>query len=273
MGAFLGMAMRMVCLLTILALLAAAQEREVGKGVNFYSIEKEIALGNQIAAEFRRDARPLESPAALAYVNGIGQRLAKEIGGPAFPYTFALVADDPAEVHEVAAFPGGFLFVPSSLILAVKDEDELAGMIAHAIAHVAGRDGTKLATKAEIVNLASVPLIYMGGWAGYAMRQGQALAIPLGMLQTVRASELSADRLAANKMAAAGWDPAALARFIERVQAPDEAEPKMRSPLPERRQRVEAIRAVIAGLPAKVYEAHEGLGAIQDEVRRAAPGR
>jgi hypothetical protein len=136
---------------------AAAQEREPSKGINFYSIEQEMALGRRLAAEFQRDTKPLGSPAALAYINGIGQRLAAQIGAPPFTYQFAVVADDPTVLHEVAAFPGGFLFVPASLILAVKDEDDLAGMLARAIAHVASRDGTRQATKADLIN-ASVPL-------------------------------------------------------------------------------------------------------------------
>jgi predicted Zn-dependent protease len=191
-----------------------------------------------------------------------------QIGGPPFTYTFALIADDATAIHEVAAIPGGFLFVPTSLILAAKDEDELAGMLAHAIAHVASRDGTRQATRAELVNMASVPLIFTGGWTGYAVREGQSLAIPLGMLQIWRKCELNADRLAARKMAAAGYDPAALARYIERVQAPDEMQPKMWSSLPQRSQRVEAIRAVIGDLPAKVYGPHEGLEKVQEDVRR-----
>ena len=251
----------------------AQQEREPGKGVNFYSIEKEIALGNRLATEFRRGTRAVESAAALAYVNGIGQRLAVLIGGPPFLYTFALIADDPAAIHEVAAFPGGFLFVPSSLILAVEGEDELAGMLAHAIAHVASRDGTRQAAKAELVNLASVPLIYMGGWTGYAAQEGQSLAIPLGMLQIWRKYELDADRLAAHKMAAAGYDPAGLARYIERMQAPDEMQPKMWSGLPPRSQRLAAIRAVTRDLPAQVYGPHEGLEKVQDYVQRLTASR
>src|ERR1700742_3931213 len=85
----------------------AAQPREPGKGVNFYSIEKEMALGRQVAADFRRDTRALDSPATLAYINALGQKLTAEIGGPPFTYTFALVADDPTVIHDVAAFPGG----------------------------------------------------------------------------------------------------------------------------------------------------------------------
>jgi predicted Zn-dependent protease len=247
---------------------AAAQEREPSKGINFYSIEQEMALGRRLAAEFQRDTKPLESAATLAYINGIGQRLAAQIGGPPFTYTFAVVADDPTVLHEVAAFPGGFLFVPASLILAVKDEDELAGMLARAIAHVASRDGTRQATKAELIN-ASVPVFYLNGWTGYAMRQGESMAIPLGLLQMWRRLELDADRLAASKMSAAGYDPGALARYVDREQVSyDEYSQKIFSSLPRRTQRLAAIYAAIGELPAQVYPSHKGLEKIQDEVRR-----
>src|SRR5215469_11858781 len=165
---------------------ASASAQDAGKGINFYSLEKEMALGRQLAAQFQRDTTPLVSPAALAYINGIGQHLVAQFGGPPFTYTFALVADDPTVMHEVAFFPGGYLFVPASLILAAKDEDELAGMLAHAIAHIASRDGTRQATKAELVNTSTVPVMYFGGWTGYAIRQGQSMAVPLGLLQMWR---------------------------------------------------------------------------------------
>jgi len=247
---------------------ASAQQREPGKGINFYSLEKEMALGRHLAAEFQRDTKSLKSPAALAYIDAIGQRLAAQIGGPPFPYTFALVADDPTVVHDVAAFPGGFLFVPASLLLAVQDQDELAGVLAHAIAHVASRHGARQATTAELVHI-TLPVIYMGGWTGYAIHQAQSLAIPIGLLQIWRKFELDADRLAASKMAAAGYDPEALARYIDREQATyDELSQEIFSSLPRRTQRLQAIHAVIAELPAQVYAPHEGLDKIQEEVQR-----
>jgi predicted Zn-dependent protease len=261
---------RVVWLIVLLGGLSQAQEREPGKGVNFYSIEKEIALGNQLAMEFRQRTRAVESPAVLAYVNGIGQRLVKEMAGPAFPYAFSVIADDLTVIHEPAAFPGGAVFVPASLILAAKDEDELAGMLAHSIAHVAGRDATKQATKAEIVSVASEPLIFMGGWTGYGLRQGAELAIPLGMQRAWRAFELNADRVAARTMAAAGWDPEGLARYIERVQAADDAGAQKKwSALPDKAERLAALRMVIDGLPARTYPGHDGFQQMQEEVRRA----
>jgi predicted Zn-dependent protease len=257
----------------LLVAAASAQQRVPDQGVNFYSIEKETALGRQLAAEFTRDHKPLESPAAQAYINKLGQRLATQLGGPPFTYTFALFADN-TPYSEVVTFPGGFVFVPSSIVLAAKDESELAGILAHSLSHIAARHATKQATKAELVNVASVPLIDMGGWTGYAIRQGADLAIPLGLLQQWRRFELQADALAARNMAALGYDPEALVRFVDREEARfDDPRPNWASsPLPPRAQRLEALRTLIADLPPQSYAPHEGLDKIQEEVRRLTAG-
>ena len=219
-------------------LFASAAVAQPGAGVDSYSIEKEVALGRQVAAEFRRNTQTLDAPAVLAYVDAIGQRLVAAAGGPPFTYTFALVADDPSAMHEPAAFPGGFVFVPASLILAAKDEDEFTGMLAHAIAHVASRQGTQAAANAT--------LVFMGGWTGSA--------VPRGFLERRRRFELQADGLAARSMSAAGWDPAALARYIERLRPGDE--------------RVEGIVQTIGELPVRAYGRHEGFEKIQAQVRQ-----
>jgi beta-barrel assembly-enhancing protease len=261
---------RFVILLS-LAAASFAQQREPGRGVNFYSIEKETALGRQFADEFRRDHKPLASPAAQAFVEDLGQRLAAQIGGAPFTYTFATVADNTA-YSEPIALPGGFVFVPSSILLAAKDENEFAGILAHSIAHIASRDGTRQATRAELVNIASVPLIYTGGWTGYAIREGYSITIPLAFLQQWRKFELDADRLAATKLGAAGYDPAALARYIDREQVRfDESvlETKF-AQLPPRAVRVDAVQAVISGLPQQSYPPRPAFAEIQDEVRRLA---
>src|ERR1022692_3149186 len=166
-----------------------------GRGVNFYSIEKEQALGAQIAAEYRRQARAIDAPSVNAYLDELGERLAAQ-APTQFTYTFELVDDDQTWIHEAAAFPGGPVFVPSSLILPAADEDELAGMLAHAIAHIATRQETRQMTRVQMMNQASMPLIMMGGWNGYAIRQGSALAVPLGFLSFQRKNELDADQLA-----------------------------------------------------------------------------
>jgi predicted Zn-dependent protease len=262
---------RTLCLLPFLAAVAAAQQPNPSRGVNFYSLEKEIALGGQLAAEFRRNTNSFDSPITQGYVNGLGQRLAAHSGNPAFTYKFALIADDPTVIHEPIAFPGGYIFVPVRLILAAQDEDELAGMLAHSIAHIVARHGTRQATRGEIIKMPTIPLIYMGGWTGYAMRQGTGIAIPLGMLVFQRRLELESDTLAARLLSAAGYDPAALARYIEREQAPDDTQPRRWSALPTRTQRLTAIQATIDSLPPRALEPRPGLEGIQVEIRHLTP--
>src|SRR5690349_4729744 len=94
-------------LLLFLAVVATAQQANSGRAVNFYSIEKEVALGRQLAAEFQRNAKLLPGPATQTFVDHLGQRLAAHARNSAFTYTFRLIADDPTVLHEPAAFPGG----------------------------------------------------------------------------------------------------------------------------------------------------------------------
>jgi predicted Zn-dependent protease len=245
----------------IFALTLFAQDPS--KGVNFYSLEKEKALGKQLANEYRGRTRPIDSPDTLAWINAMGARLAGSQS--TYTYTFALIADDATLLHEATAFPGGFVFIPATLILGAQSEDEFAGMLAHSMAHIEARHGSKQATKGQIMNVATTPLIFMGGWKGYAIQQGASLAVPLGFLKMHRVLELQADTMAVQMMSDAGYDPAALARYIEREQAPDDPQPKPFSPIPERSERVAAIRAIVTG---RVYPDHPGFTAIQDEVRR-----
>jgi predicted Zn-dependent protease len=246
----------------------SAQTPTPGRGVNFYSIEKEKALGAQIAAEYRHQARVLDSPSINAYLDDLGQRLAAQAPATGFTYTFELADDDQTWIHEAAAFPGGPVFVPASLILAAADEDELAGMLAHAIAHIATRQETRQMTRGQMMNQAGMPLIMMGGWNGYAIRQGSALAVPLGFLSFQRKNELDADQLAVGILAAAGYNPQSLARYIERVQPADPPLRNAMAPYPDKDQRLAALRAAIEQLPPATYSAHPGLDVIHLDVTK-----
>ena len=158
--------------------------RDVGKGVNFYSLEKEIALGKQLAQEVERQAKIIDDPVIAEYVNRVGQNLVRNSDAKV-PFTIKVL--DSEEVNAFA-LPGGFFFVNSGLILKADSEAELAGVMAHEIAHVAARHGTKQATSGELINYRhSSRLIFMGGWTGYAIRQGAGLAIPMGFLHFSRA--------------------------------------------------------------------------------------
>jgi predicted Zn-dependent protease len=131
------------------------------------------------------------------------------------------------DTEEVNAFalPGGFFFVNSGLILKAESEAELAGVMAHEIAHVACRHGTRQATKGDIAQIATIPLIFMGGWTGYAIRQGMGLAIPMGFLAFSRGMEAEADYYGLQYMYKAGYDPTAFVDFFEKIETLEKKKP------------------------------------------------
>src|SRR3989442_9948809 len=139
--------------------------RDVGKGVNLYSLEKEIGLGKGLAQEVERQAKIIDDPVIAEYVNRVGQNLVRNSDAKV-PFTIKVL--DSEEVNAFA-LPGGFFFVNSGLIMKAENEAELAGVMAHEIAHVAARHGTRQATRGQIINLASIPLIFVGGLPGYAI--------------------------------------------------------------------------------------------------------
>jgi predicted Zn-dependent protease len=195
--------------------------RDVGKGVNFYSLEKEIALGKQLAQEVERQAKIIDDPIIAEYVNRVGQNLVRNSDAKV-PFTIKVI--DSEEVNAFA-LPGGFFFVNSGLMMKAETESELAGVMAHEIAHVAARHGTKQATRGQIINYASIPLIFMGGWTGYAIRQGAGLAIPLGFLSFSRGFEREADFLGLQYLYKAGYDPASFVDFFEKIQSMEKKKP------------------------------------------------
>src|SRR3954451_15625405 len=191
--------------------------RDVGKGINFYSLEKEIALGKQLAQEVEKQAKLVTDPTVSEYVNRVGQNLVRNSDAKV-PFTIKVL-----DSEEVKAFalPGGFFFVNSGLMLKAENEAELAGVMAHEIAHVAARHATKQATKGQIINLASIPLIFVGGPAGYAVRQAAGLAVPMGFLKFSRDAEREADLLGVEYAYASGYDPAEFVHFFETLRARD----------------------------------------------------
>ena len=195
--------------------------RDVGKGVNWYSIEKEIGLGKSLAQDVERQAKIVDDPVISEYVNRIGQNLVRNSDAKV-PFTIKVI--DSEDVNAFA-LPGGFFFVNSGLILKAETEAELAGVMSHEIAHVAARHGTKQATRGQIANLATIPLIFMGGWAGYGIRQGASILIPMGFLSFSRAFESEADMLGLEYMYKAGYDPTAFVDFFEKIQSLEKKKP------------------------------------------------
>src|SRR5271168_3735175 len=199
----------------------AIGDRDVGKGLNWYSFEKEIALGKGLAQQVERQAKIIDDPIIAEYVNRVGQNLVRNSDAKV-PFTIKVI-----DTEDVNAFalPGGFFFVNSGLILKADTEAELAGVMAHEIAHVAARHGTRQATRGEVAQLATIPLIFMGGWAGYGIRQAASVLVPIGLLQFSRAFESEADMLGLQYMYKTGYDPEAFVDFFEKIESLEKKKP------------------------------------------------
>src|SRR6476646_4663719 len=202
-------------LLTFAVLIASAQtpkddvskigDRKIGNCLNFYSIEKEIALGKQLAEEVARQSKLSQDAIVGEYINRLGQNIVRNSDAK-LPFTFQVVED---EIPNAFALPGGFIFVNTGLIKLASEEDELAGAMAHEIAHVAARHMTCQATKGQIANIASIPASIMlgGGLGGYAARQAMGVGAQTAFLRLSRGAEAEADYLGTQYMYAAGYDP------------------------------------------------------------------
>jgi len=230
----------------------AIGNRSVGKGVNFYSLEHEIALGKQLAQEVERSSKLIDDPVVTEYVNRVGQNLVRNSDAQV-PFTIKVIDSD-----EVNAFalPGGFFYVNSGLILRAQEESELAGVMAHEISHVTARHGTKQATKGELMQIgAMAAMIFVPyGWAGYGIYEGMNLAIPLTFLKFSRDAEKEADFLGIQYMYKAGYDPNSYVTFFERIQADEKHRP---------------------GTISKVFSTHpptpDRIGEAQKEIARILP--
>jgi predicted Zn-dependent protease len=216
--------------------------RDVGKGVNFYSIEKEIAMGKQLAQQVEQQAKIINDPVIAEYVNRLGQNLVRNSDAKV-PFTIKVL--DSEEVNAFA-LPGGFFFVNSGLILKADSEAELAGVMAHEIAHVAARHGTRQATRGQIAGLATIPLIFMGGWTGYGIYQAASVMVPVTFLHFSRAFESEADMLGLEYMYKAGYDPSAFVDFFEKIETLEKKKPgtmaKVFSTHPPTEDRIKAVQ-------------------------------
>src|SRR5271157_2885249 len=226
----------------------AIGNRNVGKGPNFYSLEREIGLGKQLAQEVERSSKLIDDPVVTEYVNRVGQNLVRNSDAKV-PFTIKVIDSD-----EVNAFalPGGFFYVNSGLILRAEEESELAGVMAHEISHVTARHGTKQATKADMIQIgAMAAMIFVPyGWAGYGIYEGMQLAIPLTFLKFSRDAEREADFLGIQYMYKAGYDPNSYVTFFERIQADEKRRPgtipKFFSTHPPTPERIELAQKEIA---------------------------
>jgi predicted Zn-dependent protease len=234
------------------ATLAAAPVDRVFADDNFYSLQKEIALGRQLAREVERQATMVRDPAIAAYLNRIGANLARQSDAQ-LPVTIQVI--DGGDVNAFA-LPGGFIFVDSGLILKADDEAELAGVIAHCVGHVAARHGTREATESEIAQIGMIPLWFVSGWNAYSAYQAANVLIPMSFLQYSRAFVSEADLLGLDYMYKAGYDPTAFVEMLEKVQAMEKKK---------------------AGTAAVVYSTHpptdERIAAAEEHIRQSLKPR
>src|ERR1700682_5096737 len=230
----------------------AIGNRSVGKGINLYSLEREISLGKSLAQEVERSSKLIDDPVVTEYVNRIGQTLVRNSDAQV-PFTIKVIDSD---VVNAMALPGGFFYVNSGLILAADEEAEMAGVMAHEIAHVAACHYGREMTRANLLQMASIPFIFMGGAIGYAGYEAAGLGIPLTFFKFSRGFEAEADYLGVEYMYRAGYDPSAFVSFFEKIQAMEKKKP---------------------GTLSKAFDTHpqtpDRIEKTQDEIRKILPAK
>jgi beta-barrel assembly-enhancing protease len=201
----------------------AIGNRNMGKrGMgNWYSLEGEIRMGKQYAQQVEASVKLVQDPVVSEYVNRIGQNLVRNSDAQV-PFTIKVIDADDVNAF---ALPGGFFYVNSGLILAADEEAELAGVMAHEIAHVAARHATRQMTRSQWANIGTIPLIFVGGGIGYAIRSAAGLGLPLTFLSFSRGFEAEADYLGLQYMYKTGYDPNAFISFFEKIQAKEKKKP------------------------------------------------
>jgi len=193
-----------------------------GRGIgNWYSLEKQIEMGRGYSQQVEASSKLINDPVITEYVNRVGQNLVRNSDAQV-PFTIKIVDTDDINAF---ALPGGFFYVDSGLILAADNEAELAGVMAHEIAHVAACHAAREMSRGQLMNLASIPLIFVGGGIGYAIQNVASLAMPMGFLKFTRSFESEADFLGVQYMYKAGYDPQSLTAFFEKVKAMEKQRP------------------------------------------------
>src|SRR6266568_3445550 len=202
----------------------ASGNRNVGctKGLgNWYSLESQVSMGKSFAMQVEQSAKLVTDPVVNEYINRMAQNIVRNSDAKV-PFTVKVLDDDSVNAF---ALPGGYFYVQSGLILAADNEAELAGVMAHEIAHVAACHAARQQTRGNLAQIASIPLIFMGGGLGYGLYEASGIAVPLTFMKFQRNFEAQADYLGVQYLYAAGYDPQAFPQFFEKIQALDKKKP------------------------------------------------
>lgn len=219
--------------------------RDINKGSwNLYSLEREFEIGRSLASQVESSSRLLPDLRVQRYMEDLVGRLVRNSDAQA-PFTVRVIDSDELNAF---ALPGGFLYVNSGLLLEAETEAELAGILAHEIAHVTARHATKQASKARLVQLFSLPLVFIGGPVAMGVSQALNVALPLTFLKFKRNAEREADFLGLQYSYRAGYDPAALIDFLERLSEKEYENrvPGIFSSHPMTRDRIQRARKEMA---------------------------
>src|SRR5665213_1001242 len=232
----------------------AVGNRDIGaRGLgNWYSTDTEIKMGKGYADEIEKSSKFINDSVITEYVNRIGQNIVKN-SDCKVPFTIKVIDSD-----EINAFalPGGFFYVNSGLILNADEEAELAGVMAHEIAHVCAHHAVRQMTRMNYAQLGTIPLIFIGGWTGYGIYEAASIGVPITFMKFSREFEGQADYLGVQYMYRAGYDPQAFITFFEKIQALEKRKP---------------------GAVAKVFSDHpqtpDRILHTQEEIARILPAR
>jgi predicted Zn-dependent protease len=224
-----------------------------GRGIgNWYSVDSEIRMGRQYAAQVDKSMKFIADPVVNEYVNRIAQNLVKNSDAK-IPFTVKVIDADDVNAF---ALPGGFFFVNSGLILAADEESELAGVLAHEMSHVIAHHAARQMTRANYAQMGTIPLIFIGGWTGYGIYEAANLGMPVAFMKFSREFEAQADYLGVQYMYKAGYDPQSFISFFEKLESLEKRKP---------------------GLISKAFEDHpptpDRIEAAQQEIARILPAR
>jgi predicted Zn-dependent protease len=233
----------------------AIGNRNVGcnKGLgNWYSLERQVALGKSVAMQVEQSTKLVSDPVVNEYINRMAQNIVRNSDAKV-PFTVKVLDDDTVNAF---ALPGGYFYVQTGLILAADNEAELAGVMAHEIGHVAACHAARQQTRGNLAQLATIPLIFIGGGLGYGIYEAAGIGVPMTFMKFQRNFEAQADYLGVQYLYASGYDPQAFPQFFEKIQALEKKKPgfvakafETHPPTPERMEHTQHEIATI--LPAK----------------------